>query len=240
MVWLGDEPLNTKRVLALQGKGYHSVFAPGAAVFFSLNSCFDRLAVREGTPVFSGFTMTLASAVLLLPFMVLRPHTWQALGAQGRGLWLRGFLEVAFMSAKLHAMRDPEMQPAYVVSIMRLNLLLSIIGGHLFFRERDFARRLLAGSLIVAGAFLVAMAGFTAALFAIIARQGYGYKRDTGFIFEQARYLFPLAALYGATVAVACLGLGRRLAPVLACAFIGLLCLHDLSGILLTLQRYYS
>jgi len=43
VVWLGDDPLNTNRVLALQGKGYHTVFAPGAAVFFSgCNVAEDR------------------------------------------------------------------------------------------------------------------------------------------------------------------------------------------------------
>lgn len=117
------EPANV--VWRHQKKGI--LLALGAAVFFSLNSCFDRLAVKEGTPVFSGFAMTLASAVLLLPLVVLRPGSWHALAAHRRGLLVRGLLEVAFMSCKMYAIR--EMQAPYVVSIMRLNLLLSIIGG---------------------------------------------------------------------------------------------------------------
>src|SRR5205807_9151749 len=56
--------------LAAQKKGI--LLAIGASFFFSLNSCFDRLAVREGTPVFAGFTMTLLSAFFLLPFVVWR------------------------------------------------------------------------------------------------------------------------------------------------------------------------
>lgn len=129
------------------------LLALGAAVFFSLNSCFDRLAVKEGTPIFSGFAMTIASAALLFPLVAFRSDTWPALVRHNRGLLLRGLLEVAFMSGKMYAIR--EMQAPYVVSIMRLNLLLSILGGHIFFREKDFARRLAAGTLIVAGAFLV-------------------------------------------------------------------------------------
>ena len=40
---------------------------------------------------------------------------------------------------------------------------------------------------------------------------GIRYRKDTGFIFEQARYLLPLLPLYAAGVALAALGAGRRL-----------------------------
>jgi drug/metabolite transporter (DMT)-like permease len=39
---------------------------------------------------------------------------------------------------------------------MRLSVIFSIIGGWLFFREKDFRRRLAAGMLIVAGVVLIA------------------------------------------------------------------------------------
>jgi hypothetical protein len=81
---------------------------------------------------------------------------------------------------------------------------------------------------------------FVVVLFAVIARQGYDYRTTTGFIFEQARYLFPLVGIYAAAVVTATLGLGRRLAPVLGCLAVGLFCLHDLAGILVTLSRYYG
>jgi drug/metabolite transporter (DMT)-like permease len=125
------------------------LLALGAALFFSLNSCFDRLAVQEGTPVFAGFAMTLLSALFLLPPLFLRPGRLASLSRHRGGLWLRGFLEVAFMSAKLYALQF--LQAPYVVSIQRLSLLLSILGGRLFFREEDFPRRLAAGLIILAG-----------------------------------------------------------------------------------------
>lgn len=81
---------------------------------------------------------------------------------------------------------------------------------------------------------------FAIALALVVARSGYNYKRDTGLLFEQPRYLFPVAALYAATVAAACLALGRRFAPILAVVLVALFCLHDLSGVFLTLGRYYG
>src|SRR5262245_56198158 len=64
--------------------------ATGSALFFSLNSCFDRLAVQEGTPVFAGFAMTLLSALILLPLLLRHSARLAALRAERTGLWVRG------------------------------------------------------------------------------------------------------------------------------------------------------
>jgi drug/metabolite transporter (DMT)-like permease len=130
------------------------LLAAGASLFFSLNSCFDRLAVQKGTPVFAGFGMTLLSAAFLLPLIVHRWERLQALRVHQTRLWLRGLLEVAFMVSKLYALQY--LQAPYVVGLLRLSLLLSIIGGRVFFREQDFGRRLAAGILILGGVFLIA------------------------------------------------------------------------------------
>jgi drug/metabolite transporter (DMT)-like permease len=130
------------------------LLASGAALFFSLNSCFDRLAVQEGTPVFAGFTMTLLSALFLAPFVVARRERLRALGVHRTGLLLRGGLEIAFMVCKLSAL---QFLPAPdVVAVQRLSLVLSIIGGRMFFKEPDFPRRLAAGLLILGGVSVVA------------------------------------------------------------------------------------
>jgi uncharacterized membrane protein len=130
------------------------LLATGAAIFFSLNSCFDRLAVQQGTPVFAGFAMTLLSAAFLFPLVVGRADRRQALLAQRTSLLIRGLMEVAFMVSKLTALQY--LQAPYVVGIHRLSLLLSIIGGRVFFQEGDFGRRLVAGALILGGVFLIA------------------------------------------------------------------------------------
>jgi drug/metabolite transporter (DMT)-like permease len=130
------------------------LLACGAALFFSLNSCFDRLAVKIGTPVFSGFTMTLLSAVFLAPFVVFRRDRLQALRVHRTGLLIRGSLEIAFMVCKLYALQY--LQAPDVVAVQRVSLVLSIIGGRMFFKEPDFKRRLAAGLLILGGVFVVA------------------------------------------------------------------------------------
>jgi hypothetical protein len=87
---------------------------------------------------------------------------------------------------------------------------------------------------------LCAYAAGLAGLLALIAVQGYGYRVTTGFVFEQARYLLPLLALYGALVAVAVGALGRARAPVLGALVVSLTLAHGLAALALTLGRYYA
>jgi drug/metabolite transporter (DMT)-like permease len=129
--------------------------ALGAAVFFSLNSCFDRLAVQKGTPVFSAFTMTLICALFLLPLIVRRTGAVETMSVYRGEFALRGLLEVSFMVCKLYAMQF--LDAPEVTGLQRTSLLLSIIGGRVFFKEQDFWRRLAAGLCIAAGVILIAV-----------------------------------------------------------------------------------
>jgi drug/metabolite transporter (DMT)-like permease len=135
-----------------QGKGI--LLATGASLFFSLNSCFDRLAVQRGTPVVAGFAMTLLSALFLLPLVLRRRDRLEALRTQQKGLWLRGFLEITFMVSKLFALQY--LDAIYVVGLMRFSLVLSILGGRIFFKEEGVGRQLVAAVLLTGGVFLIA------------------------------------------------------------------------------------
>jgi 4-amino-4-deoxy-L-arabinose transferase-like glycosyltransferase len=69
---------------------------------------------------------------------------------------------------------------------------------------------------------------------------GVRYRKDTGFIFEQARYLLPLLPLYGAAIALAALGAGRRVARPLGAALVVLALAHGLFAQLLVIGRFYA
>jgi drug/metabolite transporter (DMT)-like permease len=136
------------------------LLAIGASVFFTANSLLDAEASRTGAKstsdfgaaVFSGFMVTVLSAGLILP-LVWRRHHWTAMAGQQKGLWTRGLFEMLFMICKLYALQH--MAPSKVASIMRLAMLLSIIGGRVYFKEEEFRRRLAAGILIVIGVVII-------------------------------------------------------------------------------------
>jgi Predicted membrane protein (DUF2142) len=69
---------------------------------------------------------------------------------------------------------------------------------------------------------------------------GYHYYLDTGFTFEQARYLFPLLALYGGLIAVAVSGLGRRLGAAAGATLVVFAFAHDIAALMLTVGRFYA
>jgi 4-amino-4-deoxy-L-arabinose transferase-like glycosyltransferase len=58
--------------------------------------------------------------------------------------------------------------------------------------------------------------------------------------YEQPRYLFPLLALYGALVALAARGAGKRYGPVVGVLIVCVAIAHTAAAMLLTLTRYYG
>jgi uncharacterized membrane protein len=58
--------------------------------------------------------------------------------------------------------------------------------------------------------------------------------------YEQPRYLFPLLALYGALIAIAARGAGKRYGPAVGVLLVCLGVAHTAAAMLLTLSRYYG
>lgn len=86
----------------------------------------------------------------------------------------------------------------------------------------------------------LAMLAILASLLVVIGHEGYGFRNSTNLVFEQARYVFPVVALYALGVVAACAAAGRRAAPLVAFGCVGLFAAHSLSGVFLTLDRYYG
>jgi 4-amino-4-deoxy-L-arabinose transferase-like glycosyltransferase len=108
-------------------------------------------------------------------------------------------------------------------------LALTAIG---FVRLRAGVRRLVP----LAACFAVMAIGLLGA----IGYAGIRYKLSTGFPFEQARYLFPLLALYGLFVVLAARALPGRWARVLGALLVVLAMAHGLFAETLTISRYYG
>ena len=58
--------------------------------------------------------------------------------------------------------------------------------------------------------------------------------------YEQPRYLLPLLALYGALVALAARGAGRRYGPAVGVLLVSIAIAHTAAAMLLTLTRFYG
>jgi len=155
---IGLLPRRSANASAAGSSAMQGIFmALGAAVFFALNTLFDRLAVQRASSLVSAAAMT---ATATLPFIipVFRSSTRrEAFFREAKLFNLRGIFEVGFMTLKLFALAT--LPGAYVTGLMRLSVLGSIIGGRMLFQEQETKRRLLWGSLVCVGSVLIVCSG---------------------------------------------------------------------------------
>jgi 4-amino-4-deoxy-L-arabinose transferase-like glycosyltransferase len=79
-----------------------------------------------------------------------------------------------------------------------------------------------------------------AGLLASVGFLGTRYHADTGYAFEQARYLLPLLPLYASGVALAALAVGRRFGRSFGAALVVLAMAHGVFAELLVIGRFYA
>jgi uncharacterized membrane protein len=80
----------------------------------------------------------------------------------------------------------------------------------------------------------------TAGLLLLIGGTSYIARIGGAVGYEQPRYLFPLLALYGALVALAARGAGRRYGPAVGVLLVSIAIAHSVVAMLLTLTRFYG
>jgi 4-amino-4-deoxy-L-arabinose transferase-like glycosyltransferase len=119
----------------------------------------------------------------------------------------------------------------YTIALGVVGAVAGLIGVSLVRFRRSLKRR-----LPELGGYVALIAG----LICFYGYVGYHYFLDTGAQFEQARYLFPLMALYGALAAVAVAGLGRRLGTAVGATLVVLAFGHDVAALVLNVGHYYA
>jgi 4-amino-4-deoxy-L-arabinose transferase-like glycosyltransferase len=142
-----------------------------------------------------------------------------------REIWFNGFVgEFGWLDTKFdHWVYNL----ALVVAVPIL-----VLAGRELYRARDAIRSRL-GELIT---YLTLIAG----LLLLIAAVSYIARIGGATGYEQPRYLFPLMALYGALIAIAARGAGRRWGPPVGVLFVCLAIAHSAAAMLLTLSRFYG
>ena len=80
----------------------------------------------------------------------------------------------------------------------------------------------------------------TLGLLVLISATSYVARLGGTISYEQPRYLFPLLALYGALIALAARGAGKRYGPAVGVLLVCLAIAHTAAAMLLTLTRYYG
>jgi drug/metabolite transporter (DMT)-like permease len=102
---------------------------------------------------FGAFYFAALGLTVILIFAVPRPGTLGRLARRPLPVLLVGGL--MGLMVYTHFLALAQVEVAYMVAVKRLSLLFGILYGALLFRERDMARRLPAGGLMVLGVALI-------------------------------------------------------------------------------------
>jgi hypothetical protein len=142
-----------------------------------------------------------------------------------RHIWFDGFIgNFGWLDYRL---------PAAIYNVaLAVGAVIAVLAG----RELYLRRQVLRGRVGELATYLA----MTLGLLILVNGNGFAVRADGSVGFEQARYLFPLLALYGAIMALAARGAGRRYGPAVGVLLVTLAIAHTALAMVVTLTRYYG
>ncbi len=127
----------------------------GVAALYSLTSVMGKGALQYVTPGFFGpFYFVLLGAAATLLFASRDVRTWRVLGRHPWAHLLVGLFMGGMVLAHFYAIAHVAV--AYMIAVKRTSLLFGILYGAWLFGETGLKRNLAAGSLMIAGVYLIA------------------------------------------------------------------------------------
>jgi drug/metabolite transporter (DMT)-like permease len=128
------------------------------AFIYSITSALGKASVLHSSPIFFSLTYLPALTILLLIiFSLLKKVSWISVrthGLQGLVIGSLSLIETIF-----HFMALPLAKVAYVIAVKRMSILISVVYGGVFFRERQIVYRLAGACLMVIGAIVISVWG---------------------------------------------------------------------------------
>ncbi len=123
------------------------------AALWALSASFDKVAVLSSSPRFYTTSFHVLFPFLYLLFVSPKRVSFKQTVPNFWPLLLLGALEASLSISQMHAIQTG--LASYVIAIKRSGLILSIILGIVFFRERMFGIRLVGGGLMATGVFFI-------------------------------------------------------------------------------------
>ncbi|MBU2511551.1 DMT family transporter [bacterium] len=132
-------------------------FMLGVALLWSISAMYHKIGVRSYPTYFWVFMVTIFIAVVLYPFIhYFSGPPWKKVFGQSKRLFLPAVFHISTLLTLYAAIALT--QVAYVSSIRRLSILISILLGIFILKEGEVKSKLIGGSLMVSGAIIIALA----------------------------------------------------------------------------------
>lgn len=122
------------------------------AILWAISSNFYKIGMVNSSPIFFIFSLNVLISILLFPFM-LRNSRFITLKNNWKNIVPLGVLSAG--TSMFQWVAASMTLIVYALSIKRLSILISVIGGIVFFKEKKSFQRIFATIIILLGIYLV-------------------------------------------------------------------------------------
>lgn len=126
------------------------------AFLWSITSNFDKIGVKNSSPIFWLFSLFSTMSILLLPMLLHKtPNPSQKILKQLPMLAAMGFFNAIGVLCQMQALTLTLV--VQVIAIKRTSVLMGVLFGHFIFKEQDIQQRLLGAAIMVFGVFVISL-----------------------------------------------------------------------------------
>ncbi|MBE9184970.1 EamA family transporter [Microcoleus sp. LEGE 07076] len=126
------------------------------AFLWSITSNFDKIGVKNSSPIFWLFSLFSTMSVLLLPVLLHKtPNPSRKILKQLPMLAAMGFFNAVGVLCQMQALTLTLV--VQVIAIKRTSVLMGVLFGHFIFKEKDIQQRLLGAGIMVLGVFVISL-----------------------------------------------------------------------------------
>ncbi|MBD3363063.1 EamA family transporter [Candidatus Dojkabacteria bacterium] len=155
LVIIGNILLSESSLQSKTQKSLRSiVYALISSFLLGVNLIFDKLVLREASPLIASFLLALVASGILFPIFLLQKRQKRVkLMKYKRSFLFRGACECIYMLSKITALKY--LSAPVVDSIKKSSVLNSIIFGKIIFKEKNFKKKILGGIFMFGGLLLI-------------------------------------------------------------------------------------
>lgn len=126
------------------------------AFLWSITSNFDKIGVKNSSPIFWLFSIFGTMSVLLLPILLHKtPNPSRKILKQLPMLAAMGFFNAIGVLCQMQALTLTLV--VQVIAIKRTSVLMGVLFGHFIFKEKDIQQRLLGAGIMILGVFFISL-----------------------------------------------------------------------------------
>ena len=126
------------------------------AFLWSITSNFDKIGVKNSSPIFWLFSLFGTMTILLLPILLHKtPNPGTKILKQLPMLATMGFFNAIGVLCQMQALTLTLV--VQVIAIKRTSVLMGVLFGHFIFKEKDIQQRLLGAGIMILGVFFISL-----------------------------------------------------------------------------------